>query len=263
MIPTNFFTLFIVTCLCANVLSLAAEPNFRIVIDPGHGGVAKDPKTQHGDKYDSVTQTYLETYKQGTEHGSITERKVVLDLAKEVHKILKLTETEQGWKEFEAYLKLFSKKNEFTRVRFLSHLTRETSFDDDPASDDPNAPYRLYDFPDPKTSVRKKGRLSKINEIKPHLVLSLHLNPASKGQKGGMAAVLTPGYKTFSLLKKISNKEKSPNGFLNGPWSDWLVFQSGWSKLENATADAWIYFHGYWSKKNGKEGDLTKFEGSR
>ncbi|TGL48821.1 N-acetylmuramoyl-L-alanine amidase [Leptospira kemamanensis] len=255
-----FFLLF---CILSHPLSLFSEPSFRIVIDPGHGGVAKDPKAVHGDKYDSVTQTYLETYKQGTEHGSITERKVVLDLAKEVHKILKLTETDAGWKEFEGYLKLFSKKNEFTRVKLVSHLTRETSFDEDVPSDDPNAPYRLYDFPDPKTGIRKKGRLSKINELKPQLVLSLHLNPASKGQKGGMAAVLTPGYKTFSQLKKISEKQKSPNVFWKGPWSDWLIFQSGWTKLENATADTWIYLHGYWSQKNGKETDLSKFEGYR
>lgn len=243
--------------------SLGAVPVFRIVVDPGHGGVAKDPKAQHGDKYDSVTQTYLETYKQGTEHGNITERKVVLDLAKEVHRILKQTETDAGWKEFEGYLKLFSKKTDFTRVTFESKLTRESSFDDDPTSDDPNAIYRLYDFPDPKTGVRRKGRLSKINEHKPHLVLSLHLNPASKGQTGGMGAVLTPGYKTFSQIKKISEKKKSQNAFVNGPWSDWLIFQSGWSKLENAMADTWIYLHGYWTKKNGKETDVSKFEGYR
>lgn len=187
--------------------SLGAVPVFRIVVDPGHGGIAKDPKAQHGDKYDSVTQTYLETYKQGTEHGNLTERKVVLNLAKEVHRILKLTETEAGWKEFEGYLQLFSKKSEFTRVTLESKLTRETSFDEDSASDDPNATYRLYDFPDPKTGVRRKGRLSKINESKPHLVLSLHLNPASKGQTGGMGAVLTPGFKTFSQIKKISEKK--------------------------------------------------------
>lgn len=232
--------------------SLEAVPVFRIVVDPGHGGIAKDPKAQHGDKYDSVTQTYLETYKQGTEHGSVTERKVVLDLAKEVHRVLKLTETEAGWKEFEGYLKLFSKKSDFQRVILESKLTRESSFDDDPNSDDPNALYRLYDFPDQKTGVRRKGRLSKINELKPQLVLSLHLNPASKGQTGGMGAVLTPGYKTFSKLKNISAKKNSPNGFTNGPWSEWLIFQSGWSKLENAIADTWIYFHGYWPKKMAK-----------
>ncbi|WP_409036023.1 N-acetylmuramoyl-L-alanine amidase [Leptospira levettii] len=259
----SFLLRLLPVCFFVFTSSIFSEPSFRIVIDPGHGGVAKDPKAQHGDKYDSVTQTYLETYKQGTEHGSITERKVVLDLAKEVHKVLKLTETDVGWKEFEGYLKLFSKKHEFTRVKLLSHLTRETSFDDDATSEDPNAPYRLYDFPDPKSGIRKKGRLSKINELKPHLVLSLHLNPASKGQKGGMAAVLTPGYKTFSNLKKISEKQKSQSVFLKGPWSDWLIFQSGWSKLENATADTWIYLHGYWSKKNGMETDLSKFEGYR
>ncbi|MCU0824785.1 MAG: DUF1549 domain-containing protein, partial [Leptospira sp.] len=115
----------------------------------------------------------------------------------------------------------------------------------------------------PKTGERIKGRISKINEKKPHLVLALHLNPASKGQVGGMAAVLTPGYKTFSTLKQISEKKKKQTAFTKGPWSEWLVFQSGWSKLENAMADAWIYFHGYWSTKDGSKSDLSKFEGYR
>ncbi|MDF3820233.1 N-acetylmuramoyl-L-alanine amidase [Leptospira sp. 96542] len=243
--------------------SLFAEDEFRIVIDPGHGGVAKDPKANHGDKYDSVSQTFLESYKQGTEHGKFKERAVVLALGKEVHHILKLTETEEGWREFESYLKKFSKKTNHKRVILRSHLTRESSYDFDPESNDPNAAYRLYDFPNQKTGIREKGRLSKINEKKPQLVLSLHLNPASKGQVGGMAAVLTPGYKTFQTIRSISEKKNKAETFLKSPWSDWLVFHSGWSKLENATADAWIYFHGYWSVKDGKTADLNKFEGYR
>lgn len=245
------------------VSPLFAQSTFRVVIDPGHGGVSKEPVSEHGDKYDSITQSYLEKYKQGTEHGKFVEREVVLSLAKEVHNVLKLTETDEGWNEFQSHLKKFSKKKSFVRIKIESSLTRNSNYDIDSSSDDPNAPYRLYDFPHRKTGIRTTGRLSKINEKKPHLVLSLHLNPAGKGQVGGMAAVLTPGYKTFETLKLISQKKKKPSAFLNSPWSDWLVFQSGWTKLENAIADTWIYFHGYWSTKDGSKSDLTKFEGYR
>lgn len=260
----SFFSLFFsLVVFISPIFSQTLVPSFRVVVDPGHGGIAKDPIAEHGDKYDSITQTYLEKYKQGTEHGKYTEREVVLNLAKEVHDILKLTETDAGWKQFEILLRKFSKKKDFKRIKIESWLTRNSSFDLDVASNDPNAPYRLYDFPNPKTGERIKGRISKINEKKPHLVLALHLNPASKGQVGGMAAVLTPGYKTFSTLKQISEKKKKQTAFTKGPWSEWLVFQSGWSKLENAMADGWIYFHGYWSTKDGSKSDLSKFEGYR
>ncbi|WP_210413636.1 N-acetylmuramoyl-L-alanine amidase [Leptospira ilyithenensis] len=243
--------------------SLFSFPTYQVVIDPGHGGIAKDPTSEHGDKYDSITMGYLEKYKQGTESGKVTEREVVLALSKEVEALLRLTETEEGWVKFSSYLGQFSKSKTFPRIIIKSVLTRKTNSDSDPSSSDPNAPYRLYDFPDPKTGVRKKGRISFINDQKPHLVLSLHLNPAGRGQVGGMAAVLTPGYSTFNLLKEISEGKKKPKEFLNKPWSDWMVFAGNWSKLENAVADAWIYFHGYWSDRSGKKTELDKFEGYR
>ncbi len=97
----SFFSLFFsLVVFISPIFSQTLVPSFRVVVDPGHGGIAKDPIAEHGDKYDSITQTYLEKYKQGTEHGKYTEREVVLNLAKEVHDILKLTETDAGWKQF-------------------------------------------------------------------------------------------------------------------------------------------------------------------
>jgi hypothetical protein len=254
-----FFFIFVV----GFVPSIGAFPTHPVVIDPGHGGVAREPMELHGDKYDTITQGYLEKYKQGTESGSYTERSVVLGLAKEVDQILHLTESDEGWEKFSAYISKFSNSKKFPRIVLKSHLSRNSSYELDPANDDPNAPYRLYDFPDRKTSERKKGRLSQINEIKPHLILSLHLNPASKGQVGGMAAVLTPGYATFKQLREISAGKLKSRNFMQSPWSDWLVFASDRSKLENAITDAWIYFHGYWPNPAGNKVDLTKFEGYR
>ncbi|GBF49564.1 hypothetical protein LPTSP4_10790 [Leptospira ryugenii] len=243
--------------------SAFANPVYTVVVDAGHGGVAKEPISEHGDKYDSISQTYLEKYKQGTENDKETERGIMLPLALELDQILRLTETEEGWKQFETYLSHFSKSKKWKRIIIKSNLTRKSNYEDDPNSSDPNAAYRLYDYPDKKTGERKKGRISLINEKKPHLVVSLHMNPASKGQEGGMAAVLTPGYNTFVLLKEISEGKKKASKFNSLPWSDWLVFASGHSKLENAVIDAWIYFHGYWTDRSGKKTLLDQFEGYR
>ncbi len=243
--------------------SLFANPTFPVVIDPGHGGVSKDPVHLYGDKYDSISKKYLESYKQGTESGGQTERKIVLSLAKELKQVLQLTESDGGWKEFEKILKRYSSDQNFPRINIKASLTRDSNFDDDGELSDPNAKYRLYDFPNQATGQIQKGRLSKINALKPKLIVSLHMNPSSKGNTGGMAAVLTPGYTTFQLLKEISEGKKNSADFLKSPWSDWMVFVTGWTRLENAIADAWIYFHGYWSDKSGKKAELDKFEGYR
>jgi hypothetical protein len=64
-------------------------------------------------------------------------------------------------------------------------------------------------------------------------------------------------------LKNISQNKADPKEFLNSAWSNWMIFQPKWSPLENAIADAWIYFHGYWTNKKGDKPDLKRFEGYR
>ncbi|EMO62743.1 hypothetical protein LEP1GSC133_4381 [Leptospira borgpetersenii serovar Pomona str. 200901868] len=45
---------------------------FKVVIDPGHGGLDLKPKEDHGDKYDPISGKYLELYKAG---ASFKEKK--------------------------------------------------------------------------------------------------------------------------------------------------------------------------------------------
>lgn len=42
-----------------------------------------------------------------------------------------------------------------------------------------------------------------------------------------------------------------------------MLFESKWSRLENAIADAWIYFNGYWPNQAGTESNVERFEGYR
>ncbi|PJZ48479.1 N-acetylmuramoyl-L-alanine amidase [Leptospira saintgironsiae] len=236
---------------------------YNIVIDPGHGGLDLKPKEEHGDKYDPISNKYLEPYKAGAQTKSRRESEVVLALAKEVKEILDLTKTPEGFETFRSYAKKFT-NDTLPWIRIDSDLTREETAKEEGAdlSSDPNAFYRLYDYPDKKSGKLKPGRISRINAARPYLVLSLHLNPSWKGHPGGMAAVLSPSYRTFYNLRKIS-EGKSSKSFEDGPWSEWMRFKMEWSRLENAVADAWIYFNGYWPNKSGKKTDLSNFEGYR
>ena len=65
-------------------------PVFRVVIDPGHGGVGKSPMSVHGDRYDTIYKRYLDVFKEGAERGGLHERTIVYSIAKKTEKILKL-----------------------------------------------------------------------------------------------------------------------------------------------------------------------------
>lgn len=245
--------------------SAFGAPVYDVVVDPGHGGA---PVRRNDDMWDPITRQYLNGYNMGMQYGEHYEYKIVLDISKKTRAYLKLTETEDGWKQFEKLLREFSSQKEFKRVVLRSHLTREDNWDDRGLSeDDPNVnvPYRHYDFPDPKNPSRKEqGRLSYINSLKPQLVVSIHLNPAGPKQSGGMAAVLAPGYRTFDQMRKITLGQAKPSAYRKLPWSCcWLRNQPGWSDYEVAMADTWVYFHGYWTNKKNTEPWLEKNRGFR
>ncbi|MBE7411154.1 MAG: N-acetylmuramoyl-L-alanine amidase [Leptospiraceae bacterium] len=244
---------------------------YKIVIDPGHGGWKQAPYELYGDKFDTISQKYLEHYKSGGEFKGRTEMEIVLEIGKEVQSILNLTKTESGFLKFKEYIKKFS-HDKVERMIIHSSLSRTDSYKDKDygEKDDRNALYRLYDYPDFKTGKRKLGRISEINKEKPYLVVSIHINDQGKLNtnkspisESGLACVLAPSYHTFQILRKISMKKESSSSFENSPWKDWMVFQDGWSKLENAVADAWIYFHGHWPDKTGRKTDLERFSGFR
>lgn len=264
MLSKNIFFYY----LLAFILSIQAEAPkvYKVIIDPGHGGIKQSPYEVYGDKYDSVSGKYLEFYKDGAKYNGITEMEVVLDLALELKSILDLTKTSKGFKKFRSYIKLFSNTS-VEWIKLDSELTRTDSYKDYKfrEKDDKNAKYRLYDYPDFATGKMKHGRISWINSKTPHLVVSLHINDlgSKNSAYGGMGVVISPSYRTFELLKSISEGRAPKEEFLNSPWNNWMIFQHKWSPLENAIADAWIYFHGYWTTKDGTKADLKRFEGYR
>lgn len=238
---------------------------FKVVVDPGHGGVKVDEVAFLGDKFDTINQRFIENYKDGARYKNRTEMEIVLEVGKEVQEILELTKTEKGFKKFQSYIKQFS-DTESPWIEIDSVMTRTDSHKDNKyrAKDDKNAKYRLYDFPDNKTGKNNLGRISFMNKEKPHLVLSLHINSMNGGPgASGMGAVIAPPYPVFDLLKKISEGKESRSEFEKLEWKNWLISKESWNRFENAIGDTWIYFNGYWPTRDGKETDRGAFEGYR
>lgn len=249
-------------------IQIVANPTktYKIVIDPGHGGFKQEPLEFYGDKFDTITQRYLEHYKDGASYKGIrTEQEIVLEIGKELKEILDLTKTKKGFQKFSNYIKQFS-DTETPWIELQTSMTRVDSYKDFKfrEKEDKNKKYRLYDFPDFKTNKNVLGRISLINKEKPHLVVSLHINAMNTGPgASGMGAVIAPSYQTFDLLKRISEKKASKEEFEKLEWKNWMIFENSWTRLENAIADSWIYFNGYWPTKDGNQTDRKKFEGYR
>ena len=238
-------------------------PAYTVVLDPGHGGTGRN---QPDDKWDALSGKYLQYFAPGTLHAGKHEHKIALDLARRTEKYLAWTNSSEDWPRFTALLREFSNRSDFPRVSLITHLARRQGWDDRKlprTHPEVNAPFRLYDFPSSKKGVMRPGRISFINALQPHLVLSIHLNPAGRGSAGGMAAVLTPGYETFNLLREIALGNKPASAFDRNPWKDcWLITDAGWSRFEAARSDTWVYFNGYRAKRNGNPW-LDMFRGYR
>ncbi len=216
------------------------------------------------DKWDPVTDRYLSYFFYGTAFRKYREHKIMMQLARRVDHYLQLTESRGGWLEFEKLLRQFSDQKSFERIEIDARLSRKESYDELPkGTKNINSRYRLYDYPDANRRMQP-GRLTWINRQKPYLVVSLHMNPAGVGHKGGMAAVLSPGYKTFEMVRKIHMGRAPRSRFSRSRWNKtWLVTDSGWSQFEAARADAWVYFNGYRTNRRGTAINPKKNRGIR
>ena len=250
--------------------SLPIVPVHTIVIDPGHGGsnIITDNKRLRSDRWDPVQKRYLSYYSEGMKHGMIHEHRHMLSLAKRVNYYLSLTRTPWGWQEFSNILRAFSaatQKN-FPRLLFLTHMTRQDSWREHylvPNKQEVNNLYRLYDYPDSRNRNRH-GRLSFINAIQPSLVLSLHATPAPKDHAGGMAAVLSPGYRSYNMVRQISSGDLDKIAWKDSLWNGKILpTELGWDQFESMRGDAWVYLHGYRSNQDGTAPNFDAARGIR
>jgi hypothetical protein len=269
-----FLIVFFLVLIVIIYLSVLTLPRYTVVIDPGHGGLSLNPISIHGDKYDPVGKKYLGAYQQGADYKNLNESEIAWDIGVQVKEYLELTHSRKGRVEFHKMLLKYDPKAELPGEPVGVTLSRENGYSmkdfdryERKTDKDYNAPFRLFDFPDFATSKRSPGLISRINSKKPDLVVSLHLD--SDGPTyGALAPVVTPGYDTYKLALDYINaddagKRKIHREFVKSPYLNWIQMNGGRSAFEWFLCDAWIYFTGYWSYKNGLNPDPKTFRGIR
>lgn len=247
------------------------EPeSYIVVIDPGHGGRNITPFSSYGDKFNPLTGKYGDTFKDGAYHKGLYESEEVYDIASRVQGLLKLTHTEAGRKKFYKILKKYSKNPPYPNQPIKVFLSRKANYIEHykTIKHDINAPYRLYDYPDIKTGELKDGRITRINKLHPHLVLSIHLNAGYNPKHGRMGSVITPSYYTFKkaidyVRSSTAGRKKIKKRFEKGSYNNWMPSCRMGSHFESFLCDSWIYFTGFWSNKSGTGANTRVFRGYR
>lgn len=256
------------------VYGFNSSARYTVVLDPGHGGLSLEPISIHGDKYDHDQAKYLAAYQEGASCGNIFEGEMAYEIALAAKEILDLTRTSSGRVEFQKILLRYSPSADVPREPINVILSREKGYSHDKYNtfnntkdEDYNAPFRLFDFPDLKTSHRKPGLVSRMNSESPDLVVSLHLDSIGP-TNGAMAPVVTPGYSTFQIARDYimadsKTRREIKRDFQKSPYLNWVQMSGSRSAFEWFLCDAWIYFTGYWSTKNGLNPDPDSYKGLR
>ena len=226
-------------------------PLFKVVIDPGHGGIFIKDKKKHGDRFDIISGEYLDYFADGASYRNIHEHKIVYSIAMKVNDLLSHCSKKGDFEKFKKIIMKYTNSS-IKRIYIETILSREESIHNDNVKDiaDPNANYRLYDFPNHKGKMRK-GRISKINEYKPHLVVSLHLAKSAPPDYKGMNGVIVPPYNVFKKgLSMLQSGETSKNINDNNILNSWFKeFKKTPSKFV-FFKDVSYYFTSYGMKKN-------------
>ena len=83
---------------------------YRVVIDPGHGGVYQEPVEKYGDRYDIISQKYKEVFREGTVYKGIEEHVIMYQISAKVQTLLEKTESDAGFEEFSKILEKYTSK---------------------------------------------------------------------------------------------------------------------------------------------------------
>lgn len=236
-------------------------PLFRVVIDPGHGGVFLNDKKKHGDRFDMITAEYLDNFAEGAIYKNIYEKQIVYNIALKTIHLLSYCSKDGDFEQFKLILKKYTDSN-IKKIYIETILSRAESISEEKikTSSDPNADYRLYDFPAPNGDM-VKGRISKINEYKPHLVVSLHLAKSAPPEYKGMNGIIVPPYNVlkkglFRLQSEETGKDLNDNGILRSWFRESNTVSSRYAYFKDSAQ----YFTGYGIKKNYKT-DLKDYNG--
>jgi N-acetylmuramoyl-L-alanine amidase len=84
------------------------DPVYRVVLDPGHGGVLKYPIKIHGDRYDPVVRRYIDSFKPGAAYGRYREKYLMYGIARKTEKILSYLEPGGDFSKFKKILRKYT-----------------------------------------------------------------------------------------------------------------------------------------------------------
>ena len=226
-------------------------PTFRVVLDPGHGGRYMTPVKKHGDRYDTISQTYLDGYNDGAAGWGLSEERLMYSIARKTESLLLLCSDSGDFNRFARILKKYS-SDPPERIRIITGMSRERSLSrkERHALDDPNAAYRLFDYPGTDGKMQK-GRISRINDFRPHLVVSLHCAGSAPVEYRGMNPVLAAPYdfmhKGFCYLK---GERKDRTFFHKSGYRHWFCESVRRSEFRWFLNDTSLYFTGFPLRKD-------------
>jgi hypothetical protein len=238
-------------------------PVFRVVLDPGHGGVGKSPMSVHGDRYDTISKRYLDVFKEGAERGEIHERAIAYSIARKTEKLLRLLGPNGDREKFYRILERYTDDTP-REATILTLMSRGKSITEEEADlqRDPNAPFRLFDYPDEEGEMQS-GRISRINAFKPHLVVSLHLAASGPRDFEGMNPVVLPPH---SLLKEglryLKGERDDRKFFYKSPYRDWFIEEYTRSDFSWFLNDVSLYYTGS-PLRHDQDEDRPGFKGYR
>lgn len=237
-------------------------PVYRVVLDPGHGGANVFPVAMFGDRYDRISKSYLEVFREGSQGGGFEESVLMYRIAVKVSALLKLTESDSGWETFRAMVSKYS-ASEPPRVVIQGFMSRKGTLPRQKLLKlkDPNHDYRLFDFPSGDETVA--GRISVMNRLMPQLVVSFHCAQSAAHDQLGMSSVICAPYSFMAKgLEVLQHKRSDASFFHSSKYSSWFEERSNRSLYRWFLSDTSMYFLGY--PLNGSDRvNAAKFKGYR
>ena len=214
-------------------------PVYKVVIDAGHGGYNMKPTDQYGDRYDPITKKFLRGFNYGASLDGYDENILMYQISGKVMAILKLLDHKGDFDKFKMIAAKYSNSS-LSRVIIESHEIRPKGKNriDVYNSNDPNKDFRIFDG-------NGLGRISKINSLKPHLVVSLHCDQYMPGDNRGFGAVIAPPHSFLLKAKDNLARNSSTEYFDKSPYSGWIREDFRRSLFQWYLSDSMYYLMGY------------------
>lgn len=224
---------------------------YRVVLDPGHGGIKSTNRHQDGDRFDMISKKYLSSYNSGATYKNIKEEEIAYEISLKVKKILLNCSVNGNFANFVEIAKKYT-DDSIKRIRIETRISRDKSLSKGllKKQNDPNGQFRLFDYYAGNKKI--KGRISKINEYKPHMVVSIHMAHSGANEYQGLSPVLAAPYRILlSSLKYMKGENKNRDFFYNSKLKHWFVESTKRTAFNWMLNDTSLYFTGYALNSNG------------